>query len=224
MVTAVLIAIAIGTGLVGVVVVVRSSRSGSSDLDAIIRGLLACATVALVAFVAVTLVALTTDHLRAFGIIHHLYLVGTVSVPLVGLAGVFVVWKGRSRGSDGALPAAASPTSTVAVALVALLLLPAPIGFYATHVEPLWLRVDHVDVAVDPERTGGDPITIGVLADLQTNRVGHHEREAVDRLVAAAPDVIVIPGDLFHGNDSEYARELDAMRDLLGRLDRKSVV
>ena len=80
------------------------------------------------------------------------------------------------------------------------------------------MRVDHVDVAVDPERTGGDPITIGVLADLQTNRVGHHEREAVDRLVAAAPDVIVIPGDLFHGNDSEYARELDAMRDLLGRL------
>src|SRR5690606_2391129 len=94
-----------------------------------------------------------------------------------------------------------------------------PVGFYATHVEPNWLRVDRVTVALDPARAGDDPVTIGVLSDLQTNRVGSHERAAVRRLMEAGPDVIVIPGDLFHGNDEEYTRELDAMRSLLGQLE-----
>ncbi len=205
MVTITLTAIAIGTGLIGVVVVLRSSRAGSHGLTAIGRGLIATGAAAAAGLLVVSLVALATDHLRAFGIIHLLYLVGTVSVPMVGVAGATVIWSRR-------------PGITT-VALVVLLLVSAPVGFYATHVEPLWLRVDHVDVAVDGARAGDDPVKIGVLADLQTNSVGSHEREAVDRLVAAAPDVIVIPGDLFHGSDAEYARELDAMRGLLGRLD-----
>ena len=81
-----------------------------------------------------------------------------------------------------------SPLSCV-VALAAV-----PVGVYATYVEPFWLRVDAVELAV-----GGvdEPIRIGVLADLQTTGVGDYERDAVERLLGLGPDVVVLPGDLY---------------------------
>lgn len=204
MVTLPLTVLAVGVGALAAVVVLVSHRRGAPGDVALRRGvtalvfLAAAGTTVVVGFVA-------TGRIRGFGLMHHAYLVGTVSIPMLGVAAAWVTWR---RGT-GAL---------ARVAAVALLL-PAAVGFYATHVEPHWLRVDRVTVAVDPARAGDDPVTIGVLADLQTNRVGSHERAAVRRLVEADPDLIVIPGDLFHGNDDEYARELDAMRALLGQLE-----
>jgi predicted MPP superfamily phosphohydrolase len=104
-------------------------------------------------------------------------------------------------------------------AVVAIGLLPAPFGFYATHIEPNRLRVERVAVAVDAERAGDDDVRIAVLADLQTNHVGDHERRAVDEILAAEPDVILVPGDLFQGSDDELDGEVEAMRALLGRLE-----
>lgn len=204
MVTLPLTAAAVVFGLLGAAVVVVARRRGLVDRRALLRGAVALAVVAGVGTAVVVGLALA-DHLRVFGVMHHVYLVATISVPLLGVAGAWASWR---RGG-----------TTVARVLSVLLLVPAPIGFYATHVEPLWLRVDHLTVPVDPSRAGDDPVTIGVLADLQANDVGAHEHEAVTRLMEAAPDVILIPGDLFHGTDEEYARELGEMRELLGRLD-----
>ncbi|HEU5151871.1 MAG TPA: metallophosphoesterase [Iamia sp.] len=142
-----------------------------------------------------------------FTVAHLAYLGVTVTVPLlaVGLAAV-----------AGPVGRRTAPRPVWAVLAVALL--PVPVGVYATHVAPHRLRVEEVAVAVDPARAGDDEVRIAVLADLQTNRVGDHERRAVDEVLAAEPDVILLPGDLFQGTDAELDDEVGALRDLLGRL------
>jgi predicted MPP superfamily phosphohydrolase len=167
-----------------------SSGAGTRACGAVGFGL---ATVAAIGALAV--VPLVAGEMRFFGLVHLAYLGVTVAVPMVGAA-VAV------RAVAGPLPA---PWTVAAV----VLLLPAPVGWYATHVEPHRLTVD---------RAGDDPVTIGVLSDLQTNHVGEHERAAVDRLLAEEPDLILVPGDLFHGSRSEFAGQEDEMRGLLARL------
>lgn len=204
MVTLPLTVVAVAVGLLGAAVVLAGHRRGAPAEVTVGRGV-----VVVVAAGGLLLVAATAlvgfGGLRMFGVIHLGYLLGTVSVPLVGVAVASVAWRGAGARWPG----------VVAV----VLLLPAPLGVYATHVEPFWLRVDHIAVAVPEERAGRDPVRIGVLADLQTNRVGDYEHEAVTRLLAADPDLILLPGDLFHGNEREWRRELEPMRELLGRLD-----
>lgn len=139
----------------------------------------------------------------AFALAHLGYLALVLTVPLAALGlGALALRRGAPR---------------LVRAAIVVSLLPAGLGYYATHVEPYRLRVDHHVVAVDPARAGDDEVTIGVLADLQTSGVGDHERRAVDDLMAAAPDVILLPGDLFQGDLTDA--DLAAMRDLLGRLD-----
>lgn len=137
--------------------------------------------------------------------IHVAYLAGTVTLPLLG-AGLLVL--GRRTSST-------RWTRALAVAF----LVPAPVGAYATHVEPNWLRVDHLGVTVAATRAGDDPVRIAVLADLQTSGIGGHEREAVDRILAAAPDVILVPGDLFQGSAAQLDATWDDLRHELGRLE-----
>ncbi len=139
----------------------------------------------------------------AFVVAHVGYLALVLTVPLIGLGlGALAVRR-------GAVPAV--------WAVVALALLPVPVGIYATHVEPYRLRVDRLTVVVDADRAGDDEVTVGVLADLQTAGVGAHERRAVDELMAARPDIVLLPGDLFQGDLTD--RHLAEMRELLGRLD-----
>lgn len=139
-----------------------------------------------------------------FGIIHLAYLGLCVAVPIVGSAVVVRTVTGRLTGWSAALAVG--------------LLVPVPIGWYATHVEPYRLGVDEVTFQVDPARAGEDPVRIGVLADLQTNNPGAHERKAIDRLLEAEPDIILIPGDLFQGSLAELDRHEEEMRELVGRL------
>lgn len=135
--------------------------------------------------------------------VHIAYLAVTVTVPLLG-AGLLIL------GREGS-------TRWTRAAAVAFLV-PAPVGAYATHVEPNWLRVDHVAVAVAAERAGDDPIRIAVLADLQTSGIGDHEREAIDRILAAEPDIVLLPGDLFQGSEDQLDATWDDLRRELGRL------
>jgi predicted MPP superfamily phosphohydrolase len=93
------------------------------------------------------------------------------------------------------------------------------VGWYASKVEPYDLRVDEVAVPVDPARTGEGPLTVGVIADIQTVAVGSYEREAVDRLLAAEPDLIIFTGDLFQGDEDRYAQEVEGFYDLLEQLE-----
>jgi uncharacterized protein len=48
--------------------------------------------------------------------------------------------------------------------------------------------------------------------------VGEHEREAVDRLMAERPDLILLAGDYHQGHEGKLEEELPALRELLGRL------
>ncbi|WP_420440891.1 metallophosphoesterase [Candidatus Poriferisodalis sp.] len=113
-----------------------------------------------------------------FTLIHVAYVVGTVGVPLAG--GMVLLW---ARPRPGAV------TAACVLALAA-----APVGVYATHVEPFWLKVDAVELAVEGVN---EPIRIGVLADLQTTAIGDYERNATERLLGFGPDIVVLPGDLY---------------------------
>jgi predicted MPP superfamily phosphohydrolase len=153
---------------------------------------------------AVALAVLVPAGLRPFGVLHLVYLVLVVAVPLVGLAvGVETLAGGRSAGWW---------------LVVVILGAPAGIGWWATHVEPFRLVVETVVVPIDAARRGRDVVRIGVLADLQTNTIGPHEHAAVDRLLAEAPDLILVPGDLFQVSPERFARDADKLRALLGRL------
>lgn len=103
--------------------------------------------------------------------------------------------------------------------LAAMTLLLVPICAYATFIEPFRLQLETADVQLPAERAGREPITIGVLADIQTDCVGEHEREAVARVMAEEPDIILLPGDLFQGNAAQLEEQLPALRELLASLD-----
>ncbi len=123
---------------------------------------------------AVALVFTGPDH---FMVVHVVYLVLVVGLPL---AGVIVLAFGR-------------PCPLIITALCFVSFTAIPAGVYATHIEPFWLRVDAVQLAVDGI---GEDIRIGVIADLQTTSIGSYENEAIDRLISLAPDIVVFPGDL----------------------------
>ncbi len=134
-----------------------------------------------------------------FTLIHVAYVVGTVGVPL---AGSIVLLRARPR--PGAV------TAACVIALAA-----APIGLYATYVEPFWLRVDTVELAVEgiDER-----IRIGVLADLQTTAIGDYERDAVERLLGFRPDIVVLPGDLYQFDADLLDERAPQFTQLIGRI------
>ena len=142
---------------------------------------------------------------------HLVYLDLVGVIPAFGLSLLAAARLAAARGSRPLI----SP-SVRAAALASLGLL--AVGFYATFWEPFRLRVERASVPVAAGRDGRDAVRIGVLADLQTNRVTDYERGAIDRLMALRADVILLPGDLFQGTDDEFERELPALRDLLSRL------
>ena len=148
-----------------------------------------------------TLIVNQIHPLDAFGYIHLLYLVAVISIPVL-LGGWYVsafVRRRRTRllRMSGGL------------ALVIALL-----GVWGTHIEPNWLAVDIVAVSAPVHQ----PIRIGVLSDLQTPNVGKHEWSAVEALIDAQPDVVLIPGDFFQGDPDEIQAEFPAFVDLLGAL------
>lgn len=66
------------------------------------------------------------------------------------------------------------------------------IGVQAFAIEPTWLQVTRYRFET-PKVVR--PLTIGVLADFQTDHVGAYERRVVARLVEERPDLILLPGD-----------------------------
>jgi predicted MPP superfamily phosphohydrolase len=140
------------------------------------------------------------------------YLDVTVAVPVVGITvlGAAAHHRMRLRGTTVSRPA---------LVLAALALLPIPIGLYASRVEPYRLRTDIQTIAVAPDRAGDDDLVIGVIADIQTVEVTAHERAAVERVVAARPDIILFAGDVFQGSGAQLARAEEDLRSLFGAMD-----
>lgn len=87
-------------------------------------------------------------------------------------------------------------------AAICLGLVLAPIGGYATHIEPFWLRIDHHSLAVGAPV--GDGIRIAVLSDLQTTEIGDYENRAIEALIGEEPDIVLIPGDFWQFPAAEF--------------------
>lgn len=138
-----------------------------------------------------------------FGVMHVLWLDVAVVLPLAAALLGLLAWR-----HGGA----------AVRALVVAGLLAAPVGAYASLIEPNRLVVEHVELRLPPERAGSDPIRVALLSDIQFEEVGDHERKAVARLMAERPDVIVLTGDYHQGSRAEFARQLPAMHRLFSKL------
>ena len=150
--------------------------------------------------------ALLITGLDGFTLIHVVYVVLTVGVPL---AGVIVLIFARER-------------SRAIVALCLSVQVAIPVGIYATYIEPFWLRTESVTLTVDGV---GEGIRVGVLSDLQATAVGPYENEAVDRLIALTPDMVVVPGDLYQFDPDLFGERAPQFSELVQRLvDAVSIV
>ena len=135
----------------------------------------------------------------AFMVLHVVYLVLVFGMPLAGAV----------------VLAFASPIPPVILALSIVSFSAIPIGVYATHIEPFWLRVDAVELAVYGI---SEDIRIGVVADLQTTSIGDYENEAIDRLIALEPDIVVFPGDVHQIEDGRFDERSPEFAQLIERL------
>lgn len=183
-----------------------SDPAGPVPLTLADAALAACATGALL--VLEVLAGLTRN---PFGLIRLVYLHGVVLAPALALlALILAAWR-----KNGRRPFALSRAVTT---LAILTLTVIPVGVYATFIEPFRLQLETATVVTRAGRDPGGEIRIAVLADIQTNHVGEHERRAVELALAQHPDIILLPGDLWQSEHLPTPDDVAALRDLLGRL------
>ena len=216
------VAAAVLVGAVAGGLAVRWLRAGGGDGVGGWRVVGRAAGVGFVGTVVLAAGGLLITGVDGFTLIHVAYVVGTVGVPLAG--GIVLVGaRGRTR-----------PRVVTAVCVLALAAV--PVGVYASYVEPFWLKVDRVELAVPAmlavgavdgvDGVGGvdgvdgvdERIRIGVLADLQTTGVGDYERDAVERLLGFGPDVVVLPGDLYQFDAAVFAERAPGFARLIERI------
>ncbi|MFN7144734.1 MAG: metallophosphoesterase, partial [Myxococcota bacterium] len=90
------------------------------------------------------------------------------------------------------------------------------VGVDAFFVEPRWLEVTTA-------RLPGPALRVALVADLQTDHVGDHERAALAAVRDARPDLVLFAGDYLQiRDDAVYAREAAALnaalRETVGRI------
>jgi len=140
---------------------------------------------------------------NVFGLINLVYLDLVVILPLFGLLMLLL----RRR-------------VTRPVCIFGLLcVLIVPLALYASFIEPYRLRLETVRIPLSPDRSGTSPLRIGVLSDLQTVSVTDYERKAVEMVMSAKPDLILMPGDFTQGTAQRLGGREQDFRDLLSRLD-----
>ncbi|MCP5025578.1 MAG: hypothetical protein GY929_04760 [Actinomycetia bacterium] len=187
-----LLATALGAGLCGGVAALWSRKPPSAFMVAGVLWLFGSFLIA------------GSRGLDSGGVIHAIYLAGVVTLPVTAAISFFVERRRPDR-------------RTIALTwLVGLAVLPAAFGIYGTHIEPRWLAVDN-EVIVTASVAG--PVRIGVLADLQTNRIRGYQTDTADRLLGQRPDLVVIPGDLyqFGERDAEFPEQLQEFVDYVAR-------
>lgn len=205
---------ALGAAAVAVAAVAHRSRGrrmGSADL--VVAGVVLAGVVSLVAVFGIV------GPLDIFGVVAVGFAGAVLAVPATAL-GLLVVAAARRRDRAGASGGGA-PAVVTRPALVVLVLglVPALVGIDGSWVEPNRLERDDAGVVELPAGRDGDgAVRIVVLSDLQFTEVGDHEREAVDRALAEAPDLILIAGDLYQGDAAGFEDQLDSIKALLSRL------
>ncbi len=208
---------ALVAGGLGAVVAVGSARRRTPSGPAVLGlgDVLRAGLVGLGVFLVAFLFAAAALGIDAFGLMHLGYLFVVIGVPVaaLGVLGVRVVDRGGSSRSSIRLTGPVVVMTVVAVGF-------APLGFYMTHIEPYWLSVEAIGpVPVPAVRAGHDPIRIAVLTDYQVRHIGDYEVHAIDELLAAHPDIVLLPGDVFQDDEAAFQRELPALRAQFARLD-----
>jgi hypothetical protein len=95
----------------------------------------------------------------------------------------------------------------------------AAVGIDSSLIEPSRLVTERAIVPVAPGRAGRAELRIGVLADLQCDRITEHERRAVAQLMAERPDLILLPGDVAQPEgEAAFRALLPELRTLLADL------
>lgn len=91
---------------------------------------------------------------------------------------------------------------------------------WARHVEPFRLEVTERRIGSTRLASLPAPIRIAVVADLQTDAITEYEVAVFDRLVAAAPDLVLYLGDYLQldPGSAAFAREQPKLRAQLQRL------
>lgn len=148
-----------------------------------------------------------------FAVIHLVYLHLVILVPMLG---VLVFIAGRLRNSRSGRPWRG--TSPPVKVIAALALLGAPVGVWATFIEPYRLELTQTDVSTGRPSRSAPEIRVVVLADIQTDNVGAHEHRAIDMALAQQPDIILLPGDLWQGDPNISPDDLARLRTLLNKL------
>lgn len=177
-------------------VAARYRRWGTALTDLMV-GFLVTGLLSTVAIVVLVLAV----GLDRFGIVHFGYLLVTVGFPL-GTAWIVIPQ----------LIDAERRTPILGWVMVVCSLLFITVGLWATHVEPFRLQVDEQILGAEGAT---ETIIIGVIADLQATSIGSHERAALDAVLEAQPDVVVLPGDLFQLEPEEMT---DAIPQFVGWL------
>ncbi|MGA0870889.1 MAG: metallophosphoesterase, partial [Planctomycetota bacterium] len=89
---------------------------------------------------------------------------------------------------------------------------------WAFLVEPRWIEVSWHRVDTPKALALEEPVRIAVLADIQTDAVGGYEEEVFRSVAAAAPDLVILPGDFvqtFAPRFGEQREKFRALFDLL---------
>jgi uncharacterized protein len=137
-----------------------------------------------------------------FGLVRLAYY-DIILVPLVlGLAGI-VLRRRKRVGAIDAVNGAAVDTprrrSIKRIAATALVMTvsiaPASVCAYASRFAPYQLVIERPNLELHLPAAARTPIRIGIIADLQIERVTDFERGAVARLMSESPDLLLLPGD-----------------------------
>jgi predicted MPP superfamily phosphohydrolase len=138
--------------------------------------------------------------------LHVVYGILTWSIPAIGLAAIIAALVQRT-----------CMRRSIALPIAAIMLLPAPVGFYATNIEPRSLVVDHYEV--DPKALGAMGVRVVVISDIQSPGVGEFERKAARTAAEQQGDLILSPGDLYSGEDDPFPEHFDAFTELVSTMD-----
>lgn len=188
MVTSLLAAAALFVVFFGVLAIAPKGRTGR------VIGSFGAAAMAGLAWTGVVVVARALGWVRTEEAqFHHLYVLGAVGLPTVGL--VIVV-------ASLARPVKDRRARIGGRVVAGLFIVPAFVGLYATNIEPQWLRVDRGVV-------GDGAVSVAVVADIQTDEFGDYERRVMETTTAQEPDLVLFAGDLTQVEIHEYGTLVD---------------
>ena len=142
--------------------------------------------------------------------------VGAAVLPLGGFARFqLLAWAAFLHGPLYLIAAATllRHRRRIAAAAVLAATLVWAVGVDAFLVEPRWLEVTRIELRTNRIDA---PLTIALLADIQTDDPGAWEREVFERVAAAAPDLVLFAGDYVqHHDPGDHAASVSRLNTLL---------